>query len=365
MSSYDGSEKCLPASVALRVGNRATRHQRFVSTLVVAFVGLLSPEPAHAEDSASDRATARALAGEGYAALKKKDYATAEDRFLRADQLVHAPTLVLDHGRALVGLGRIGEAYAAFDSIVREVVPPNAPAVWKRAVKDAQRELESLKPQVAWLTLTVEGPAEPVVEVDGRPLPAERLGEKLPETPGSRHIAVSAPGFITQELEEPLKAGEERQLDVDLQPVPEPPPVIVHAPAPKVASTASAAQDRGTGRRTLTYVSFGVAGVGLAVGTATGILWLKARSDIKSACGGLSCAAQNDAEQSRYDDDKRRYDTFGTLSGVGFGVGLVGAASGVLLLLTQPTDSVDGEMKQAGVHPYVGPGMLGVYGAFQ
>ena len=100
---------------------------------LLAFVLLLArARLAHAEDNASDRATARGLAGEGYAALEKKDYVTAEDRFRRADELVHAPTLVLDRARALVGLGRFGEAYAAYDSIIRETLPSKVPPVWKR-----------------------------------------------------------------------------------------------------------------------------------------------------------------------------------------------------------------------------------------
>ena len=336
------------------------------AALAVAFVWLAaSAKPAHAQASASDRATARALAGEGYSALKSKDYATAEDRFLRADELVHAPTLVLDHGRALLGLGRIGDAYAAFDSVAHEVLPPSPPAVWKRAVSDAQAELEKVKPKVAWLILRVSGSSEPVVEIDGRPLSSQHVGERLPETPGARHVVVSAPGFITQTLDEQLSAGEETRLEVDLQPVLEPPPVVVLAPPAARSHSYSAQQDRGSGRRTLTYVSFGVAGLGLAVGTATGILWLKARSDIKSACGGLSCSAQTDSEQSRFNDNKGRYDTFGTLSGVGFGVALVGAASGVVLLMTEGKGPADAETKQAGIHPYVGPGLVGVHGAFQ
>ncbi|MEO8905141.1 MAG: hypothetical protein ABI627_26775 [Polyangiaceae bacterium] len=341
-----------------------TRRRQVVSALAVALALLASAKPARAEASASDRATARALAGEGYAALKKKDYATAEDRFLRADELVHAPTLVLDHGRALVGLGRIGEAYTAFDSVAHEVLPPSPPDVWKRAVKDARTELEAIKAKVAWLILHVSGPSEPLVEIDGRPLPVQRIGERLPETPGDRQVVISAPGFIAQTLNERLNAGEESRLDVDLQPVPEPPPVVVIArPAPN-AHTAGAPK-QSTARRTLTYVSFGVAGVGVAVGAATGILWLKARSDIKSACGSRSCSAPTDSEQSRDDDIKRRYDTFGTLSGVGFGVGLIGAASGVALLMTQSQPPADADTKQAGIHPYVGPGWVGVYGAFQ
>ncbi|HKO50095.1 MAG TPA: hypothetical protein VJV79_20330 [Polyangiaceae bacterium] len=351
----------------LSISNSAQRFQRKAcSTLGVALILLLAhARPASAEASASDRATARGLAGEGYAALKKKDYLTAEDRFRRADELVHAPTLVLDHARALVGLGRFGEAYAAYDSVTREALPPNAPAVWKRAVKEASVEIETVRPKVAWLTLRVKGTSQPQVEIDGRALPSERLGERLPETPGELRIVVSAPGFSTQSIQQPLSAGEEKLLEISLLPIPEPPPEVVVVPPARAKPSEPAREERPKARRTLTYVSFGVAGLGVAVGTATGILWLNARNDIDSACGGLTCQPQNATEQARYEEDKRRYDTFGTLSAIGFGVGLAGAATGVALLLTQPKEPAEAQTKQASIHPYVGPGVLGVYGAFQ
>lgn len=348
--------------IAIAAGRRR-RH--VVSGLGLLLLTLLAgPKPAQAEASASDRATARALAGEGYAALKNKDYATAEDRFRRADELVHAPTLVLDHGRALVGLGRVGDAYAAYESVLKEDLPPNAPAVWKRAVKEAQVELEKLKPQVAWLSLRIKGPTQPQVEIDGRPLSSPQLSSRLPETPGNRHIVVSAPGFVAQSVDQRLNEGEEANVEVELQPVPKPEPVIVVVPAPNPSPTEQAQGEHGKGRRTLAYVSFGAAGLGIAVGAATGILWLKARSDIKSACGGLACNPQTGSEQDRLDDDKRRYDTFGTFSGIGFGVGVVGAVTGAVLLLTdsKPTPEAD---QRAQIRPYVAPGWVGVYGAFQ
>ena len=76
---------------------------------------MLTASPrAFAQASEADRATARSLAREGHDALLKKDYALAEDRFRRADQLVHAPSLVVDHARALVGLGRLVEAHERY-----------------------------------------------------------------------------------------------------------------------------------------------------------------------------------------------------------------------------------------------------------
>ena len=79
----------------------------------------LSPSLAMAQND-SDRATARALAEEGYNALKAQKFEVADDRFRRADALVHAPTLVVDDGRALMGLGRFVEAQERFELVLRE-----------------------------------------------------------------------------------------------------------------------------------------------------------------------------------------------------------------------------------------------------
>ena len=336
------------------------------SALAVVLILLFADaQPAFAEDSASDRATARALAAEGYAALEKKDYATAEDRFRRADELVHAPTLVLDLARALLGLGRLGEAYAAYDSVMREALPPNAPPVWKRAVRDAAVEIEAVKLKVAWLTVQVKGASAPQVEINGHALAPQRLGERLPQTPGELHVVVSAPDRVTRSVEQRLREGEEKKLEISLIPLPKPTPEVVVVAVPPSAYSERAPEDRGKSRCTLAYVSFAVSGVGVAVGATTGILWLNARHDITSACGGLDCQPQNETEAARFADDKRRYDTFGTLSVVGFAVGLAGAATGTTLLLTQPKEAEGGPARRASIQAYVGPGMVWIRGAFQ
>lgn len=353
------------ASIAsVQMFTRSAKQLRIALTICLGVATLASSGSARAEPSASDRATARSLAGEGYTALKKKDYTTAEDRFRRADELVHAPTLVVDHARALVGLGRLAEAYEAYQSVVQEEVPADAPAVWKRAAKDAQRELDALAPRVAWLTIRVNGPREPQVTVDGRALLPSALGQRHPADPGERSIQISAPGFISQESKQLLSEGADTTLDVELLPVPKPKPVVVVAPplAPTPAQVEGERANRT--QRTLAYVSLGVSGLGFAVGAATGILWLKARSDVKSACGGLSCSAATSGEEARFEDDKHRYDTFGTLSGVGFAVGVVGAATGAALLIWEPSSEHPKAATSASIKPYLGPASVGVYGAF-
>jgi hypothetical protein len=317
-----------------------------------------------AEASASERATARALAQEGYAALTEKNYAVAEDRFRRADELVHAPTLVIDRARALLGLGRFGEAYTAFQAVITEEVPAKAPAVWKRARKAAELEIEAVKPRVAWLTVRVTGPSEPHVEIDGQVLPTSSLGQRLPANPGERVIALRADGFISKQVKQTLTEGAEVALDLELLPEPKPAPVVVVVPPAVPDPAKQETERRGKRNRTLSYVAFGVSGAGLAVGITTGILWLNARSDIKSACGGLSCEASSDSEQSRDDEQQQRYDTYGTLSAIGFAVGVAGAATGITLILLEPKAKADEKAKTSHVAPYFAGTSLGLRGAF-
>jgi hypothetical protein len=319
---------------------------------------------ASAEPSASERATARSLAQEGYAALTVKDYAAAEDRFRRADELVHAPTLVLDRARALVGMGRYGDAYTAFQAVIAEEVPAKAPAVWKRARKAAEQEIEAIKPRVAWLTIRVTGAAEPRVELDGQPLPASSLGQRMPANPGERVIASTAEGYLPKQLKQTLTEGADVALELELLPEPKPAPVVVVVPPPPPDPARQETERRGKRNRTLSYVAFGVSGAGLAVGAATGVLWLKARSDIVDACGSLSCEASTESEQSRYEDQQQRYNTYGTLSAIGFAVGVAGAATGITLILLEPKTNADEKPKTAYVAPYFAGTSLGLRGGF-
>ena len=319
---------------------------------------------ARAEPSASERASARSLAQEGYAALTVKYYAVAEDRFRRADELVHAPTLVLDRARALVGLGRFGDAYTAYQGVIAEEIPAKAPPVWKRAKKTAEQEVEAIRPRVAWLSIRVTGPSEPHVEIDGQLLPTSSLGQRLPSNPGERVIELRAEGFISKQVKQQLAEGAEVDLVLELLPEPKPAPVVVVVPPPAPDPAKQETERRGQRNRTLSYVAFGVAGVGLAVGATTGILWLKTRSDIKDACGSLSCEASTDSEESRYAEQQQRYDTYGTLSAIGFAVGVAGAATGITLILLEPKTKADEKAKVSHVTPYFAGTSLGLRGAF-
>lgn len=340
---------------------RFARSWRFVLWgLTVAWMASMCLSSAEAfAQSEADRATARALAEEGFRALKEKNYEVAEDRFRRADALVHAPTLVLDRGRALMGLKRYVEAQEQFELVLREGVADNAPRVWKNTLKDARTLLDEVKPKIAWLTISVPDIDNPQLQVDGQPIPPAALGVRRATNPGTRTIEVQAEGYAPRQVTVELPEGGEQAVEVALDPLPEderPTPAVVAA-AP--SGPASPMQDKKPGQdRTLTYVALGVGGVGIVVGSVTGILALNKRSDLTAAgCADGRCPAYLQPEIDSYH-------TFSWVSGISFGVGLAGAATGLVLLLTEGGGGSAAESTPARLQLYAGPGEAGVRGAF-
>jgi hypothetical protein len=303
----------------------------------------------------SDRTTARELAREGYDALEQKNYAVAEDRFRRADALVHAPTIVVDHARALVGMGRFVEAYERYALVIREGVAPNSPASWKTAASDAEREIEAVKPRLAWLVINIEGPKEPHVTVDGREVPVASLGARRATDPGKRKVRVTADGFVSGGRMIVLKEGESQSITISL----ERPESVELEEAPVQPETKPGA-DESSSSSPLPWIAFGVGGAGLAVGAVTGVMALGVHSDLKESCPTSTCTPENADERQRMEDDLSQYHTLGTISGIGFGIGLAGAATGVVLLLTAP--KAESAPTAASITPVIGPGYIGIRG---
>ena len=308
--------------------------------------------PAFAQSEA-DRATARSLAREGHDALLKKDYGLAEDRFRRADSLVHAPSLVVDHARALVGLGRLVEAHERYALVLREGVAPNAPAAWVRAKQDAEVEIEAIKPRLAWLTINVSGPNNLAVSLDERAVPQAALGVRRAADPGERVVRVSAPGFLKREERLTLAEGEEKSIDIALELDPDASVRLEDEPDKPQPSPVQTTRGRD---HTLSYVLWGVGGAGIALGAITGVVFLGKNSDLKDKCPDRKCP-EGAVDQSEID----KFRLYGTLSGVGFGVGIAAAAAGTVLYFVGGDEPPPG---QAFIRPYVGPASVGAFGSF-
>ncbi len=327
--------------MALKLGH----YSAFATTFL--WLGMALAEP-----SAADRATARSLAGEGYQALQAKDYAAAADRFSRADALVHAPTLMIDWARALVGMGKLVEAQERYEQIIREGVEAKSPKSWQRALNDSGSELAQLKPRLAWITIIVSGSSEARVSIDGVAVPPAAVGVRRAVNPGGRVVRVTAKGYLPQKMALELAEGGDSKADFTLEPDPDAQAPKAPPESPRPVSVPPESHDS-----TLTYVAFGFGGAGLVLGGVTGALALNKRSKLSDACDAAgNCRSDQDSAL-------HSYHTLGTVSGVGFAVGVAGLGAGVALWLLHRNPSAAPAQGLA-LRPFVGLGSVGASGSF-
>jgi hypothetical protein len=321
----------------------------FAALAVAAFLvpHLVLPSVALAADpaapSAADRATARALAAEAHRALDAKDYATAAERFARADSLVHAPTLMLGLARADVALGRLVAANEAYNQILRETIPANAPKVFSEAIEDARREVASITPRLCWITVTVavvghQGSYK--VLLDGVEIPAAAVGVPRAVDPG-QHLAIATAVDGVGRIEGSVSVTEGKSATVPLQLKVEPPPpgtVPVVRPlgptGPGLPPPEPLPPPVSTTRKTIGFAAIGVGAAGIVVGAITGGLALGLHSTLANAPSCKTVCGR--AEQGDLDS----YNRDGLISTVGFVAGGVLAVAGVVLVVTAPKNPV-------------------------
>jgi tetratricopeptide (TPR) repeat protein len=321
-----------------------------LSLALLSLVGF-QPAPVYAQNgpSAADRATARRLATEGQVALKSGDFDTAADRFERANDLLAAPTFLVRLARARVGQGRLVEAYEIYRKIIREGVEADKPEAFKRALADAKLEVKAVEPRLAWISVNVVNANPNDVQVT--------LNE------------AKAEGYKTAEAEVQLAEGEHLPaIEMRMTALPKPPPAPVVKNDP-IMDENGGEKSSFMSQSTLGYVTLGVGGAGLVVGGITGLLAYNRHQDlVNTPCAekvGNHCYVLDPTEEKQKEaqQTQKEMDTFATISTVSFIAGGALAATGLILLLTAPEDSV----ATAGtptLHPYVGFGTIGAVGSF-
>lgn len=345
--------------------------RRSAPALVLAL--LLAPSVARAQVSDFDRNTARALGQEGHEALDRSDFATAVNRFTRADALVHAPTFLLGLAQAQAGLGHLVSALEIYNRILREGLPPRPPAAFVKALGTAQRESDALGRRIPYVIVKVAGAGAGAakVTIDGLPVPAAALGVKRAVDPGKHAIRAESPGLAPSEVALTIAPG--KTETVTLEPKPGvappalPPPAVVTPPPPAVVAPppspepAPPAASGGSTRRVLGIAGIAIGGAGVAVGAVTGGLAIAKHGSIATSCPGGKCLM---SEESTLGPEVSTYQAFAGASTAGFVVGGVLAATGVVLLVTAPKAEAARAGTGVTIEPLVGAGWAGLKGRF-
>jgi hypothetical protein len=282
---------------------------------------------AHAEPSAADRETARALMDEADRKLEGHDLEGALKDYRAAHAIMGVPTTGIEVARTHALLGRLLEALDAALAVVRIPAAPGEPTAFARARADAATLASDIEARIPSLRVDVIGPdasAAIRLVIDGDAIPPEAAPLPRRLDPGHHVVAVSAPGYRNATREIDLAEHDHASIEVAL---------ARDAPAP-LAPAAAEPPPAGTpvpdtSRRAYAWGALGVGGAGLAIGVVTGALSLARASDAHSQCTGDVCtpAAQPDVDASK---------TLAWVSDAGFAVGVAGAAIGAYLLLTSP-----------------------------
>jgi hypothetical protein len=321
-------------------------------------------------DEVRDRAAARTAADQGADAFEQGNHARALELFSRAERLFHAPPHLLFMARSLEKLGRLVEARETYLKLVSEKLPAGAPSAFKKAQAAGESELNAIEGRLSYVTLRVHGDdgESALASMDGAQLPAAMVGISIPVDPGTHVFSARSPRARSSEVKVTLQEGARQTVELVLSEAVAPSPA--RTPVKETASPAEPAELEPRSRRpgssqgTWGFVTLGV-GAGIAgVGTGFMIASLNSRSESDRifACNDTSsCTVEQKAEISELDADSERNRRIAT---AGFIAGGAVMATGIILVLTAPSDHGEVVGSRSELRLVAGPGWLGAAGRF-
>ncbi len=341
----------------------------------------MTAAPARGEGpTAADKETARGLMDEGNARRDRHDLQGALESFKGADGIMHVPTTSLEVARTEIALGMLVEGRDKLLEILRMPAKAREPKAFTEARNAAQSLSDDLEARIPALHLVLRGVpdgASPSVSIDGENVPSASLNAWRRLNPGHHEIVAHAATLERRE-EASLHEREKKEVVVDLSPAPAaaptPAPEPVAAPATtepagksEAASSSAdtaAAEPKSNPWKTVMFVGFGVGGVGIIVGSITGILSISDTNSAKSIPADQGGCAGNVCGPAAHDDIQAAKTT-GTISTIAFIAGGAGIAAGVVgLVLSKGSSSSRASTGALHAEPWLGPGSAGVHGTF-
>lgn len=196
-------------------------------------------------------------------------------------------------------------------------------------------------------------PAGAVLTVNGKGVGVSPVTLNLP--PGHYTLGASKASRVDQQKTVDLEPGALQVARFVLPAVTPPTTGPAARPAPVATTTEP---DESAPDHTAAWIAFGAGGVGLITGGIFAVLTSAAVDDRDQANADFTSGKSNErARVKDLDDEARRNQV---IAFAGFGVGLVGAATGTILLLLQRSPGAEA----AGPTPVAGPGFLGLHGSF-
>jgi hypothetical protein len=294
----------------------------------------------------------------GHAQSDAGHHEAALAQFQGADAIMHVPTTGIEVAREQVALGHLVEARDAVQAVLRTPAADREPEAFRLARKAAVALDEDLVKRIPALQIRVVGNPTGVT-VDGRPIPLAALVAPFKVNPGHHVIvATSATGDARQETD-----------------VAEGSKAAVNLVAPAAATEPDTATSTGEAPQTdsetrarpapavpwMRWGGFGLAAVGIGVGSVTGLMAISSKSSAEKGCVNGMCppATWNDVDAAR---------TSSTISTIAFAAAGAGAALAVVSYLVAPGKPApaagSGTSSRGSVAPWLAPTGGGIRGTF-
>jgi len=309
----------------------------------VAFAATISiPVRVHAQ-SKEDVARADALFNAARALVDSGQYTDACAKFAESKRLAPGIGVTMYLADCYEHIGRTASAWTEFRS-AEGLARERNDKRWELARTHAQQ----LEPQLDRLTISI-APTVPRAGLqvlrDGVPVAQEELDLPVPVDPGDHAVVVSAPGHPERTFSAHV-GPENRTATIRIDALEESaPPVVVPPPTnpvveplppsnpPSVAYPVTPPPSSATSTRRWIGIGVGAAGVvGLGVGSVFGLL---AKSKLDQSNAG-PCDASTDRCMPPGFPLRKDAEHLATASDIGFAVGGVLLAAGIVLYVTAP-----------------------------
>jgi hypothetical protein len=342
--------------------------------LVIAWLGAGASARAQADPSI---AVAEALFQQARALAGQEKWAEACPKFAESQRLDPKLGTLLNLAHCHEQEGKTATAWAEYTSAASL-----ARRVGRKDREDFARErVEDLEKKLAHVVIRMEAPPPGLrVLLDDKPIDAAALGTPLPIDPGKHVFTATAPGKkgFSAEVEvppspveiplalpvlEPDATSPANPANPATPPEPpgpppntRPPPLTRPAPPSGTPPVSAVPEDpRRRRARILMLTGFTVGAAGAVVGAVTGIATLAKADEILPNCNGLQCST----DQA---DNIATANLLANVSNVGFGVSAMFMVAGIWGVVILP--KARNTQNPVAVTPFVGPGEIGVRGAF-
>lgn len=291
--------------------------------------------------AASDLESARELLQAGRALRDKGDLKGALEKFKASHALAHTPITGIELARTHAALNQPVEAREVCLSIARTQVTREETSRSQEAREDAAKLAESVKAKIATLSVDVVVPAgrTAVVKIDGVEVPQVALREGRKVDPGAHVVTARIDDGPEVTTNTALGEGETKRVSLS----PKAPAVVAKRPEGPITPPPGEVEEKRLSP--LVPIGFSVAVVGVGVGAVTGLLAQSKANTLDS----ISCPANQCRGTAASNLSTAK--SLATVSTVGFVVGGVGAAVGVIGLLSPR--SVRVKRGSLEVSPYV------------